>query len=245
MTLSATQRTWEFNGTGEILLVDKPLDWTSMDVVKKVRSLFHVSKVGHAGTLDPKATGLLIVCTGERTKEIDAFMMKEKEYTGAFQLGIRTPSFDLETEVVDRRELGGISPDRVAQVMADFVGFQTQVPPMYSAAKVGGKPLYTYARRGKTMPRTPKDIEVKVFRITKVDLPIVEFEVVCSKGTYVRSLVDDVGQRLGCGACLISLRRTRIGEYSVDNAAKMNELTELARLLSRERHQEHEVGFSS
>lgn len=209
---------------GEILLIDKPLDWTSFDVVKRIRWTFGVKKAGHAGTLDPKATGLLIVCTGKKTKEIDRFVGLEKEYRGTMELGVRTPSHDSETEVVERREIQGVTLETLQSVAGEFVGKQLQTPPMYSAVKLRGKPLYKYARRGKSVEREPKEIEIVEFEVTKFEPPFAEFRVVCSKGTYIRSLVDDVGQRLGCGATLRSLRRLRIGPYHVDRALTIEEL---------------------
>ena len=232
---------WDFNGRGEMLMVDKPLDWTSLDVVKKMRSLFHIKTAGHAGTLDPKASGLLIICTGSSTKTIDNFVGLDKNYEGTLQLGIRTPSFDSETEVTEKKDFSNITPERICEAMAGFVGKQTQIPPMYSAAKYGGKPLYRYARSGKTVTRTPKDIEIKTFTADRIQSPMVEFRVICSKGTYIRSLVDDLGQKLGCGACLMSLRRTRVGEYRVEDAATIGELTDLAERLRAKRFSRHEA----
>lgn len=223
-----TKTQWDFDGNGEILLLDKPLHWTSLDAVKKIRSLFHIRKAGHAGTLDPRATGLLIVATGAETKNMHRYTMLEKEYVGSMQLGIRTPSFDSETEVVERRDFEHITPEAVSAAMAQSVGTLMQVPPMYSASKYGGKPLYEYARKGRTVERAPKEIEVKEFNAVKFDLPFVEFKVVCSKGTYVRTLVDDLGGFLGCGACLVSLRRVRIGEYLVEDACSIEAAKELA-----------------
>jgi len=208
-----------------MLLIDKPVDWTSFDVVKKVRATFQTKKVGHAGTLDPKATGLLIVCTGKRTKEIDQFVGLEKEYTGTFELGIRTPSFDSETEVSERGDFSNLSDEAIAAVMKKMVGTQMQMPPMYSALKYGGRPLYRYARAGQTVSREPREIFVSSFVVEAIRRPFVDFKVVCSKGTYVRTLVDDAGQTLGCGASLISLRRTRIGQYHVNDAATIEQLT--------------------
>jgi tRNA pseudouridine55 synthase len=209
---------------GEILLIDKPLDWTSFDVVKRIRWTFGEKKVGHAGTLDPKATGLLIVCTGKKTKEIQRFVGLEKEYCGTMELGVRTPSHDSETEVVERREIGDVTLEKLQQISREFLGKQLQTPPMYSAVKLHGKPLYKYARRGKAVDREPKEIEIVEFEIAKYEPPFADFRVVCSKGTYVRSLVDDFGQRLGCGATLRSLRRLRIGPYHVDRAMTIEQL---------------------
>lgn len=239
------KETWDFNGKGELLMVDKPLEWTSLDVVKKIRSLFHITRAGHAGTLDPKATGLLIICTGQLTKSIDGFVGLEKEYEGVFQVGIRTPSFDSETKITERKDTSGITPERIRETMKGFVGKQTQIPPMYSAAKFGGKPLYKYARKGKTVERAPKDVDIKLFIPVRFQIPFVEFHVVCSKGTYIRSLVDDLGQTLGCGACLMSLRRTRVGDFHIEDATNIAQLTDLAALLRKRRFSTHEIGVSA
>lgn len=209
---------------GEILLIDKPLHWTSFDVVKRVRWTFGVKKAGHAGTLDPQATGLLIVCTGKKTKEIGRFVGLEKEYQGTMELGVRTPSHDSETEVSERREIVGITLGVLQKTAQEFIGKQLQTPPMYSAVKYRGKPLYKYARRGKQVEREPKEVEVLEFTAMTYEPPYAEFCVVCSKGTYIRSLIDDFGQRLGCGATLRSLRRMRIGPYHVDQAMSIEQL---------------------
>lgn len=209
---------------GQVFLIDKPLNWTSFDVVRRVRFTLSVKKVGHAGTLDPKATGLLIVCTGNKTKSFDQYAGLEKEYTGTFRLGIQTPSFDLETAVTDNKDSADVSLEHLMEAAIQFVGKQLQVPPMYSAVKHKGKPLYAIARKGKTVERQPKEIEITEFEILSFTPPEVGFRVVCSKGTYIRSLVHDVGTRLGCGAVLTSLRRTRIGPYSVHDAITMEQL---------------------
>lgn len=209
---------------GQVLLIDKPLNWTSFDVVRRVRFALSVEKVGHAGTLDPKATGLLIVCTGRKTKSFDQYAGLEKEYTGTFRLGIQTPSFDLETAVTDNKDSAGVSLEHLMEAARQFVGKQLQVPPMYSAVKHKGKPLYAIARKGKTVERQPKEIEITEFEILSFTPPEVGFRVVCSKGTYIRSLVHDVGTRLGCGAVLTALRRTRIGPYSVHDAITIEQL---------------------
>lgn len=221
----------QFSGIddGIMLLIDKPIDWTSFDVVKKVRATFRTRKVGHAGTLDPKATGLLIVCTGKRTKEIDQFVGLEKEYTGTFELGVRTPSFDSETAVSERGDSSAVTDEAIAAAAAQMVGTQMQMPPMYSAIKYGGRPLYQYARAGRSVIREPREIVVSQFVIETVHRPFVDFRVVCSKGTYVRTLVDDLGQRLGCGASLCALRRTRIGQYLVDDATTIEQLNLIPR----------------
>ena len=213
---------------GEILLVDKPLNWTSFDVVHRVRDLFHVKKVGHAGTLDPKATGLLILCTGKKTKEIDTFTGQEKEYEGIMQLGATTVSFDSETPEQDQKDFLRIDEKQILDVFSTFVGVQLQVPPMYSAVKYGGKPLYKYARKGRSLERQPREITISEFTLIKMDLPLVYFRVVCSKGTYIRSVVDECGKKLLCGAYLKELRRTRIGSLSLQQALQIEDLHSLS-----------------
>lgn len=214
----------DWNGEGVVLLVDKPTDWTSFDVVKKVRSLFRVGKIGHAGTLDPKATGLLILCTGPRTRTIHQFMGLTKVYTGTMELGITTASFDRETPVETTGSIQGVSVDTLRATMATFTGTLRQAPPMFSAAKYRGKPLYKLARRGKTVERAEKEIIVEQFDLVSFDPPFADFVVTCSKGTYIRSLVHDVGSALGCGAVLTGLRRTHIGEFDVRDAWTIEEL---------------------
>ncbi|MBI3578957.1 MAG: tRNA pseudouridine(55) synthase TruB [Ignavibacteriales bacterium] len=229
------QRVFDFNGEGELLLVDKPLDWTSFDVVKKLRGVFRIAKAGHAGTLDPHATGLLIICTGKRRKNIEQFVGLEKEYVGSFELGIRTASHDTETEVIERKDYANVTLEQLRAAMDSFIGKQQQTPPMYSAVKVHGRPLYKYARKGKTVERAPKEIEVSQFDILSFVAPVVEFRVVCSKGTYIRTLVSDIGEKLGCGASMTSLRRTRIGSYDVADALTIKEFEAL-----RDEHSAHQ-----
>lgn len=209
---------------GEILLVDKPRGWTSFDVVNRIRHLFHVRRVGHAGTLDPLATGLLIVATGKRTRELGGFSDLKKEYEGEMTLGGRTQSFDSETPVTEERSLEGITDERVRDVLERFVGKQQQLPPMWSAVKVKGRPLYRYARKGVEVDRAPRTVEVLSLAATRIAIPLVGFTVVCSKGTYVRALVDDIGTALGCGAYLTALRRTRIGSWKVEDALTLDDL---------------------
>jgi tRNA pseudouridine55 synthase len=209
---------------GEVLFIDKPIDWTSFDVVRKVRTLFNIKKVGHAGTLDPKATGLLIVCTGKKTKNIENFMGLEKEYIGTCEIGIRTPSFDRETEVCEYKDPSEVDITRVLETAKGFFGRQLQIPPMYSAIKYGGIPLYQYARAGRTVERAEREIDILKFEIQNFYRPYIDFCIVCSKGTYIRSLINEFGQRLGCGAVLNTLRRMRIGEYKVENAKTLEQL---------------------
>ncbi len=216
---------------GEMFLVRKPSGWTSFDVVAKMRSIFHFEKIGHAGSLDPLATGLMIVCTGKMTKEIDKFVGLEKEYAATITLGGRTESFDSETEVIEARSLEGISADAVVSTLRTFVGPQIQVPPMWSAAKVGGKRLYKYARKGRVVDRKPREVFITSITPEEICLPDVNINVVCSKGTYIRTLADDIGQRLGCGAYLSSLERRRIGEYRLEDARTIEDLVQFKRSL--------------
>ncbi|MFH0990228.1 MAG: tRNA pseudouridine(55) synthase TruB [bacterium] len=218
----------QFNGAGELLLFDKPLEWTSMDAITKVRHLFQIDKAGHAGTLDPKATGLLILCTGRKTKELNTFMGLEKEYRGRFELGIHTPSFDTETSVAERKNYDHVTQKMLEETFIKFTGKQTQVPPMYSAVKYKGKPLYKYARKGRTVEREAKVIDISLFDLLRYEAPYVDFRVICSKGTYIRSLVNDLGIHLSCGASLLTLRRTRIGEYRIEDAFTYEELKTLS-----------------
>jgi tRNA pseudouridine55 synthase len=204
--------------SGKVLLIDKPLNWTSFDAVKKVRILTKISKVGHAGTLDPLATGLLIICTGKFTKKINEYMAREKEYTGSFHLGAVTPTYDRESEPEQLKDISGISTDMILSTTARFTGEIDQVPPIHSAIKKDGIPVYRLARKGQEVKLDPRKVTISEFTITDVKLPEVYFKVVCSTGTYIRSLANDFGAALGCGAYLSSLRRTRIGEFSVDEA---------------------------
>lgn len=206
---------------GEMLLVDKPIDWTSHDVVAKIRSTIRIKKVGHAGTLDPLATGLLIVCTGTFTKRINTYMAQEKEYTGSITLGAVTPTYDLESEPTDFRDYSFVTPDLVEEKLAAFRGVIQQVPPVHSAVKQKGKPVYLLARKGKEVVLEPRTITIHHFEITKFELPVLYFRVVCSTGTYIRSLAHDLGQALGCGGYLSSLCRTRIGTFTLEQARSM------------------------
>ncbi len=209
---------------GEILLVDKPAGWTSFDVVNKLRHLFHVRKIGHAGTLDPAATGLLIICTAGKTKGINAFVGLQKEYDAEMVLGARTESFDGESPVIEEKGTEGITPEAVRSVLQEFTGPQRQLAPMWSAVKVRGRRLYEYARRGEHVEREPREIVIESIIPTEIAVPRVCFTVVCSKGTYIRSLVNDIGIRLGCGAYLSRLRRTRIGPYRLADAYTLDDL---------------------
>ena len=225
----SAKKPFRFN-EGETLLIDKPLHWTSFDVVNKIRYKIrhalhvHKIKVGHAGTLDPLASGLLIVCTGKETKNIDRYQGQEKEYTGTFELGRETPSYDLETETSQTHPIDKIDQDDLIDAAQSFIGIQQQTPPSFSAKKIDGKRAYSYARNQEKVEMKSKEIEIKEFEITKVNLPYVDFRVVCSKGTYIRSLAHDFGKKLDNGACLVALRRTRIGDFTVENAYQIDEL---------------------
>ncbi len=214
--------------SGELILMNKPIGWTSFDVVARIRSMYHIPKIGHAGTLDPKASGLLIICTGKMTKSIDQFSELEKEYVGTIELGATTKSFDSETEVIERNDISGVTLSKLLTAAQSFIGVQKQIPPMYSAVKINGRRLYKDARKGRTIAREPREIFVGEFEITSFNPPFAEFKVVCSKGTYVRSLANDVGEKLGCGAYLKSLIRTRIGSFCVAEAYSMEDLNLLS-----------------
>lgn len=215
--------------SGAVLLIDKPVGITSFDVIYRLRRWHGVEKAGHAGTLDPNASGLLIVCIGRETKHLQRFSDLDKEYTGVMQLGIQTPSHDTETEVTERRDYSSVTLEALTDVCRRFTGRQNQTPPMYSAVKHRGKPLYKYARRGKVLERQPKEIEIRQLSVTAFAAPDVSFRVTCSKGTYVRSLVNDIGLALGCGATLTALRRTRIGEYRIDEAVTLDQIDDARR----------------
>ena len=209
---------------GVVLLLDKPLTWTSFDVVRKVKNTLRPRKIGHAGTLDPLATGLLIMCTGKKTKEIEQIQAQEKEYAGTFRLGQTTPSFDLETPVDSEQPCAHLTDEKIRAAAATFLGKLEQVPPVFSAVKVGGKRAYALARQGQEAELKPKAVEIKTFELTRIALPDVDFRVVCSKGTYIRSLARDLGVALGCGAHLTRLVRTRIGAYRLADAWTIEQL---------------------
>ncbi len=212
-------------GEGRILLVNKPYEWTSFDVVNKLRYRLKMKKIGHAGTLDPLATGLLIICTGKMTKRIEEFMGLEKEYTGKFVIGQTTPSFDLETEVSEEKDTSHITTDDLNKTAQSLTGKQEQLPPLHSAIKIGGKRAYKFARQGKEVELQPRPVEVSVFEITGVEGREVSFRIVCSKGTYIRSLARDFGQKLGVGAYLSHLCRTRIGAFRLEDAQSIEEIS--------------------
>lgn len=216
---------------GEVLLIDKPLHWTSFDVVGKLRNSIKPLKVkvGHAGTLDPLATGLLIVCTGKMTKKIDGFQVEDKEYTGTVTLGATTPSFDLETEVDVHFPTAHITKEAIQSAAAAFLGVQQQYPPAHSAIKMGGERVYEKARRGETVELKPRTVEIKVFDITEIAMPDIHFRIVCSKGTYIRSIAHDIGKALKSGAHLSALRRTKSGQFDVKDAWNLEDLISLVK----------------
>ena len=211
---------------GEVILIDKKIRKTSFDIVYKIRKTTGVKKVGHAGTLDPMATGLVIVCTGKKTKEINQFQNFDKTYEGVITIGKTTPSFDLETEYDSVCDFSFVTEDLIMQTKEKFVGVITQTPPMFSAIKNNGKPLYELARRGIEIERKEREIEIYNFEITKIELPDIYFQINCSKGTYIRVVANEFGKALGCGAHLSVLRRIKIGNYSVDDALTIDEFRE-------------------
>lgn len=210
---------------GEVILIDKPVGWSSFKVIRKIRQAINVKKVGHAGTLDPKATGLLIVATGKKTKSISKYQSLEKTYSGTITLGKTSPSMDEETEITSEKPFTHITDKMIYQVRDKFVGSIKQIPPMYSAIKYKGKNLYHLARKGKEVEREPREVVVSGFKILNINLPYIDFEITCSKGTYIRVIANDFGEKLGCGGLLSSLRRTKIGNYSVNDAFTIGEFT--------------------
>jgi tRNA pseudouridine55 synthase len=208
---------------GKVLLIDKPLEWTSYDVIRKLRKTINIKKIGHAGTLDPLATGLLIVCTGKFTKKINEYMSQEKEYTGTITLGAVTPTYDRESEPESFKSLDGITEEIITEKTKQFTGEILQTPPIHSAIKQNGKPVYLMARKGIDVVLEPRKITIKEFEITNIELPVVSFKVVCTTGTYIRSLANDFGLALGYGGYLSELRRTRIGNFKVEDAMTMEE----------------------
>lgn len=208
---------------GRVLLMNKPLQWTSFDVVRKIRNLILIKKVGHAGTLDPLATGLLIVCTGKFTKKINEYMAQEKEYTGTITLGATTPTYDLESEPRNFKSTEHLTPTVIQEATRQFTGDILQTPPIHSAIKKGGKRVYELARRGEEVKLDPRPVRISQFSIEKVEGAMVYFKVVCSTGTYIRSLANDLGEALGVGGHLSSLCRTRIGNFLLKDAVTIEE----------------------
>ncbi len=218
---------------GEVLLINKPSGWTSFDVVNKIRYMlkYHMGikkiKVGHAGTLDPLATGLLIICTGLFTKKINEFQQLDKEYSGTFLIGATTPSHDSETEVDHTYPIDFITRELLQQTVQKFTGTINQIPPVYSAVKVKGTRAYRLARKNEEIRMTPRTVTINEFELTRINLPEVDVRVSCSKGTYIRSLARDFGEALGCGAYLSALCRTKIGNYKLSDALEIDELEKI------------------
>ena len=208
---------------GKVILIDKPYHWTSFDVVKKIRNLTHAKKVGHAGTLDPLATGLLIVCTGKFTKQISLIQDAEKEYTGTIYMGAITASYDRETAVDQTFDVAFLTEELIKQTTEKFTGTIMQSPPLHSAVKVNGQRAYEMARRGEQLVLQAKQVIVREFEITGYQMPLIHFRIVCSKGTYIRSLANDFGKALNVGAYLHDLCRTRIGDYLLKDATTMDD----------------------
>lgn len=214
--------------SGEVLLVDKPLHWTSFDVVAKLRNLCKVKKIGHAGTLDPLATGLLIVCTGKKTKSIETYQNLNKTYQATICLGATTPTYDAESPLENIKPYEHITQKQVENVIREhFLGQILQVPPVYSAIKIQGKSAYKRARKGENIQLEPRKVSIYRFEIHRFNLPYIEVEIECSKGTYIRSLAHDLGQKLDTGAYLSSLRRIKIGDIEVSQAKTMEEWIEI------------------
>ncbi|MEM9052565.1 MAG: tRNA pseudouridine(55) synthase TruB [Bacteroidota bacterium] len=221
--------------SGQLLLIDKPLTWTSFDAVSKIRYVIRKKfglkkfKVGHAGTLDPLATGLLIICTGKFTKRIADLTLKNKTYTGIFLLGSTTPSYDLETETENHQSTDHVTSEMVTAAVKQLTGPIMQMPPIFSAKKVDGKRAYISARKGKDVKLDPRPVIIEKFEVDTSNLPEVRFEIVCSKGTYIRSLARDLGELVGCGAHLTELRRTKIGDFSLEGAIDPNQFEQAVR----------------
>jgi tRNA pseudouridine55 synthase len=217
---------------GEVLLIDKPLEWTSFDVVNFLRSFLRKMynlkklKVGHAGTLDPLATGLLIICTGKKTKEIDTYQGMDKVYIGSMYFGATTPSYDGETEIDNEFDISGITKDLLQKTTSRFTGEIEQVPPAYSAIKVDGKRAFDLARKNQNVELKSRKVKISSFNLMNIDLPRIDFSVECTKGTYIRSLVHDFGKALGKGAYLTDLRRTQIGKYNVNESFTLEKFKE-------------------
>lgn len=208
---------------GEVILINKPLTWTSFDVANKLKRACKFKKIGHAGTLDPLATGLLILCTGKKTKSIDSYQAQEKEYTGTFVLGKTTPSVDLETEFDAEFPIGHITAELLEDTRGKFLGSIEQTPPIYSAVRVDGERLYKKARRGETAEIKKRTVTISLFEINAENFPAIDFRIICSKGTYIRSIVRDFGELAQSGAYLSALCRTRIGEFELKDASDLTE----------------------
>jgi tRNA pseudouridine55 synthase len=203
---------------GEIILVDKPSGPTSFQIVNKIRKIIDVKKVGHSGTLDPKASGLMIICTGKKTKVMDSFINLNKTYSGVIRLGLTSASMDTETECIETPIPEDLDEEKILEGRNSFIGEIEQTPPMFSAVKINGKKLYNLARKGKSVEREPRKIFIERFDITKIDLPDIHFIITCSKGTFIRVIADDFGKKLNTGAILTELRRIGIGNFRIEDA---------------------------
>lgn len=230
MTIDAEfwQMSWEerhtlANNEGVMLLFDKPKEYTSARIVNIVKKFLNVNKAGHSGTLDPKATGLMVICTGKKTKTLNELLGCDKEYEGLMIIGEKTKSYDSETEVYETKDIAHVTREMMDNAVKELSGEISQIPPMYSAVKHKGKPLYKMARRGEEMERTPRTVNIKEFELTSVNAEEIGFRVHCSKGTYIRSLVSDFGDKLGTGAYLKELRRTKIGEFDIKGAIEVED----------------------
>lgn len=222
----------DFN-EGQTICIDKPATWSSFHVVKKVRFLTRAKKVGHAGTLDPLATGLLIICTGKHTKIINTYQGQEKEYTGSFKLGVTTASYDAEQPEENIKPIVDITLEQITElVKTKFMGSIQQRPPIFSAVKVKGERAYAKARKGEDVVIEPKEIVIHEFEIVKYEAPFIHFRIVCGKGTYIRSIARDIGELLGCGAYMSELRRTRIGDFNVNDAYTVERFEEMIKALT-------------
>ncbi|MBU0473167.1 MAG: tRNA pseudouridine(55) synthase TruB [Bacteroidetes bacterium] len=213
--------------SGEVVLIDKEKGKSSFNIVYRVRKIVNVKKVGHAGTLDPAATGLLIVCVGKQTKEIYKYQDLDKTYSGTIKLGKNTPSMDAETEFIEERDYSFVTEEMVEETRKLFLGKIQQIPPMYSALKQNGKRLYKLARKGVEVERQPREVTIYDFEITRIELPEIDFRIRCSKGTYIRVIANDFGEKLNCGGYLKSLRREAIGEFNVNDSLSVDEFRTL------------------
>lgn len=214
---------------GEVLLIDKPYEWTSFDVIKKIRNIIRIKKIGHAGTLDPLATGLLIICTGKFTKKINHYQAQDKVYAGIIEIGKTTPSFDLETAFDTEKGYERVSESNVYAAVKPLIGDILQLPPTYSAIKIDGERAYKKARKNEKIKMSPRPVMVNEFNFTKINFPELHFKIKCSKGTYIRSLAHDFGQNLGCGAYLKSLKRIAIGEFKLEDTYSLKEFIEICK----------------
>lgn len=230
----ATMQTQNSFEEGRVLLIDKPFQWTSFDAVRKIRYLTKTKKVGHAGTLDPLATGLLIVCTGKFTKKINEYMAQEKEYTGTITLGAITPTYDLESNPTDLKSIEHLTEEDLHKATIPFIGNILQTPPIHSAIKKDGKRVYELARRGEEVKLEPRPVTISEFSIVKMEMLVVHFKVVCSTGTYIRSLANDYGAALGVGGYLSSLCRTRIGNFLLKDAMSIEAFEKEVKMMRSE-----------